>query len=130
VPWRTFRTPFTTGSVNFSDRAVCVTATGYIDPGCETEHIVPGTQLELPLWLAQSLHSRNRRIASVELPKHYRGAQREILNADAAVVDLRRLSPYYYGIGTRLLAFDHLESSDVARSLLQVRYVNDVRLKP
>jgi len=94
--------------------------TGYIDPGCETEHILPGTQLELPLWMARALHSRNRRIASIDLPKHYRAAYREILIADAAVVDLRRLNPYYYGIGTRLMAFDHVESTDVARSLLQV----------
>ena len=94
---------------------------GYVDPGCETEHIMTGTQLELPLWMARALHSRNRRIVSVELPKHYRAAHREILNADAAVVDLRRLSPYYYGLGTRLLDFDHTESRDVSRSLLQVR---------
>lgn len=74
--------------------------------------------------MARSLQGRSRRIASVELPRHYRAAQREILNADASVVDLRRLSPYYYGIGTRLLAFEHQESHDVAISLLQAGFLS------
>ena len=70
--------------------------------------------------MAQSLNSRSRQIASVELPKHFRGPQREVLSADAAVVNLRRLSNYYYSVGTRLLSFEHTESDDVAKSLLQV----------
>ena len=94
---------------------------GYLDPSSDSDHIQQGTQLELPLWLAQSLQSRSRRIGSIELPRHYRTAQREVLNADAAVVNLRRLSTYYYSVGTKLLSFEHAESDDVARSLLQVK---------
>ena len=91
-----------------------------MDPSSESEHLQPGTKLELHLWLARVLNGRNRRIATVELPRQYRAVQREILCADANVVDLRRFSPYYYGFGMRLLSFDHIESSDVAKAVLVV----------
>ena len=45
---------------------------------------------------------------------------REILSADANVVDLHKLGPYYYSFGTQLLHFQHPQSLDIAKSLLQV----------
>ena len=45
---------------------------------------------------------------------------REILNADANVVDLNKLGPFFYEFGTYLLHFEHPESLDIAKSLLQV----------
>ena len=56
-----------------------------------------------------------------ELPKPYRKGYREILSAEATVVDLHKLGPYYYTLGTKLSQFDHVESPDIAESLLKVR---------
>ena len=97
-----------------------VFAIGYLCPGSESEHIQPGSRLELPLWMACSLCSRRRHIATVEVPRPYRSGHRKILDADAAVVDLHKFCPYYYSVGTRLLAFELAESTDIARLLLLV----------
>lgn len=99
------------------------TATGYLCPGSESDHIQPGSRLELPLWMARSLCSRRRRIAAVDVPRPYRLGHRKILDADAAVVDLHKFCPYYYSFGTHLLAFDLAESSDIARSMLLVLFI-------
>ena len=79
--------------------------------------------MELPIWLASSLCSRRRHVVSVELPKSYREPHREILSADATVVDLHKLGPHFYACGTRLIQFDHPESLDIAKTLLQVCWV-------
>ena len=94
--------------------------TGYLCPGNESEHIQPGSRLELPLWMARSLCSRRRQIATVDVPRPYRSGHRKILDADAAVVDLHKFCPYYYSVGTRLLAFQLTEAADIARSMLLV----------
>ena len=59
---------------------------------------------------------------SVELPKVYRESYREIFDADATVVDLHKLGPYFYLFGTRLLHFELPDSADIAKSLLQVNH--------
>jgi len=100
-----------------------VCTTGYLCPGNDSENIQPGSRFELPLWMARSLSSRRRRIATVEVPRPYRSGHRKILDADAAVVDLHKFCPYYYRVGTHLLSFDLTESSDIARSMLLVLFV-------
>ena len=92
---------------------------GYLNPHSTDEHIQVGMKMELPLWLARVLGSRKRSIVKVEFPKQYRESQRDILSADANVVDLYKQGPYFYAMGVKLLAFDHLERSDLARSLLE-----------
>lgn len=92
---------------------------GFLNPNSNDEHLQVGTKLELPLWLARVLCSRRRQIVSVGLPRAYREAQREILSADANVVDLYKLGPYYYSMGVKLLCFEHLERADVSKSLLE-----------
>ena len=82
------------------------------------DDLTAGTKLELPLWMAQAL--RNRRIISVEIPKVYREAYREILNADANEVNLHKMGPYFYHFGLYLLRFSHQESDDICRILNQV----------
>ena len=92
---------------------------GFLNPNSSDEHLQVGTKLELPLWLARVLCSRRRQIVSVGLPKTYREAQRDILSADANVVDLYKLGPYYYSMGVKLLCFEHLERADLSKSLLE-----------
>ncbi len=100
---------------------------GFLDPSTNQEHLEVGTKLELPFWLAKVLCSRKKLIVSVELPKAYREAQRDILSADAKVVDLYRLGPFYYSLGVKLLYFNHLERRDLSKSLLEA-FLNRFRL--
>ncbi|KFV65622.1 DNA replication complex GINS protein PSF3, partial [Dryobates pubescens] len=77
-----------------------------------------GSKLEIPLWLAKGLHDSKRRIISVELPKIYKEAWRTVFSADANVVDLHKMGPYYYGFGSQLLNFDNTENPQIAQKLL------------
>ncbi|XP_011438477.2 DNA replication complex GINS protein PSF3-like [Crassostrea angulata] len=92
---------------------------GYLDSSSESEHLQPGTKLELPFWMARALCSRKRHIVSVDLPKQYKEGYREIFSADPTMVDLHKLGPYFYNYGSQLLQFELPETPDVAKSLLQ-----------
>lgn len=90
---------------------------GFLDPSSGNPDLAQGTKLELPLWMAQAL--QNRRIISVEIPKVYREAYREILNASANEVNLHKMGPYFYHFGLYLLRFYHQDSDDICRVLNQ-----------
>ncbi|XP_068722499.1 DNA replication complex GINS protein PSF3-like [Montipora capricornis] len=90
---------------------------GFLDPSSEGNDLQSGTKLELPFWLAKELCNRRRKIVSVEIPRAYKDGYREIFKADASVVDLHRLGPYFYEYGTKLLHFDFEENSQMASSL-------------
>ena len=92
---------------------------GFLDISSTEEHIKQGTKMEIPCWLAFEL-CRRRHIASVELPKIYNESYREIYKADALVLDLHKLGPFFYRFGMKLLHFQHDDSGLVARSILQV----------
>ncbi len=76
--------------------------------------------MELPLWLSKGLYERKRRVLSVELPKVYREGWRTVFNADPNVVDLHKMGPYYYGLGSQMLHFDSPENPEIGQTLLQV----------
>ncbi|KAL4234647.1 DNA replication complex GINS protein PSF3 [Mactra antiquata] len=92
---------------------------GYLDSSSIYDDLLPGSKMELPYWMARSLCSRKRHMVSVELPKNYRESYREILTADATVVDLHKLGPYYYSFGTHLLKYELPDSPDVAKILVK-----------
>ncbi|XP_037539084.1 DNA replication complex GINS protein PSF3 [Nematolebias whitei] len=77
------------------------------------------TKMELPLWLCKGLYERKRKVLSVELPKVYREGWRTVFTADPNVVDLHKMGPYYYGLGSQMLHFDRPENPDIAKALLQ-----------
>ncbi|NXO06022.1 PSF3 protein, partial [Oriolus oriolus] len=80
------------------------------------ESVPEGSKLEIPLWLAKGLHDSKRRIISVELPKIYKEAWRTVFSADANVVDLHKMGPYYYGFGSQLLNFENPENPEIAQT--------------
>ncbi|KAF2984198.1 hypothetical protein EK904_013332 [Melospiza melodia maxima] len=82
-----------------------------------------GSKLEIPLWLAKGLHDSKRRIISVELPKIYKEAWRTVFSADANVVDLHKMGPYYYGFGSQLLNFENPENPEIAQTILQATMI-------
>lgn len=96
-----------------------VSGLGYLDPSSDQNDLAEGTKLELPYWLARALCSRKRRIVSIDLPKPYREGYRDILQADANVVDLHKLGPYYFIFGTHLLNFETADATDIAKSMVQ-----------
>ncbi|KYO27496.1 DNA replication complex GINS protein PSF3 [Alligator mississippiensis] len=85
-----------------------------------------GSKLEIPLWLAKGLYDHKRRILSVELPKTYKEGWRTVFSADANVVDLHKMGPYYYGFGFQLLNFDNPENPEIAQTILQT-FINRFR---
>ncbi len=92
---------------------------GFLNPSSTNEHLEAGLKMELPFWLAKVLGSKKRQIVNVELPRSYKENQRDILSADAKVVDLYKLGPYYYTLGMKILCFEHLERRDLSKSLLE-----------
>lgn len=95
---------------------------GFLDHGAGSDHLEAGTKMELSFWLAKELCSRQRRVISVDLPKVYRETYRQILEADANVVDLNKLGPYFYSFGGKLFGFENAENPRIAESLLMVRW--------
>lgn len=83
-----------------------------------------GTKMELPLWLSKGLYEKKRRVLSVEFPKVYREGWRTVFNADPNVVDLHKMGPYYYGLGSQILHFDSPENPEIGQALLQVSFIH------
>ncbi|XP_075981267.1 DNA replication complex GINS protein Psf3 [Anticarsia gemmatalis] len=79
---------------------------GFLDPSAAEDDLKAGTNVEIPLWLAESLYSRRPPLVSVELPKIYKDSYREILNADACTVDMHKLSQYFYELGCYIAKHD------------------------
>ncbi|KAI5633567.1 GINS complex protein domain-containing protein [Phthorimaea operculella] len=72
---------------------------GFLDPSCTEDDLKAGTGVEIPLWLAESLSSRRPPLVGVDLPRIYKEAYREILDADACTVDLHKLGQHFYELG-------------------------------
>ncbi|XP_056137821.1 DNA replication complex GINS protein PSF3 [Lampris incognitus] len=92
---------------------------GFLEKSHDSRDIPEGTKMELPLWLAKGLYERKRKVVSVDIPKVYREGWRTVFNADPTVVDLHKMGPYYYGLGSQLLHFDSPDNPDIAQALLQ-----------
>ncbi|XP_061532655.1 DNA replication complex GINS protein PSF3 [Phycodurus eques] len=92
---------------------------GFLEKSSDSPDIPMGTKMEFPLWLSKGLYEQNKRMLSVELPKVYREGWRTVFNADPNVVDLHKLGPYYYGLGSQILRFDSPENPEIAQTLLQ-----------
>ena len=97
---------------------VSVKSLGFLSPGSNKKNIDIGTKMDLPLWLALSLGHRNKNFIRYDYTKQYKATYREILKADASIVDLHKLCPYFYAFGQQLLSLNHSESTLVANSLL------------
>lgn len=92
---------------------------GFLEKSSDTQDITEGTKMELPLWLTKGLYERKRRVLSVELPKVYKEGWRTVFNADPNVVDLHKMGPYYYGLGSQMLHFESPENPEIGQTLLQ-----------
>ena len=89
---------------------------GFIDPASGHKDIAMGTKLELPLWLAKVLYSRG--LVTIEVPKGYNETYREILGADANVVDLHTLGPNFYQFGKHTIEMKLKGYREISKSLV------------
>ncbi|KAG6602618.1 hypothetical protein SDJN03_07851, partial [Cucurbita argyrosperma subsp. sororia] len=71
-----------------------------IDPSSETDSVESGSKVELPFWLAKELHLRQ--VAVMGLPACFNQRTRLEIQADAAFVDLRSRSQYFYEFGCKI----------------------------
>ncbi|KAG0710297.1 DNA replication complex GINS protein PSF3 [Chionoecetes opilio] len=97
------------------DRAVI--SMGFLDPSARSKDLEKGLKLELPLWMASALGSR-RKIVSCSLPRAFNDRYKDILRADASLVDLHALSPYYYELGRHLLPLVGAEGATLGTHLI------------
>ena len=65
---------------------------GYFDPCTASEHIEIGDKIDIPLWLAKMMSSKN--FCRVDYTRQYKSAHREILAADAEVCNVVE---HFYG---------------------------------
>ncbi|XP_047997380.1 DNA replication complex GINS protein PSF3 [Leguminivora glycinivorella] len=79
---------------------------GFLDPSAAEDDLKAGSNLDVPLWLAEALNSRRPPLLNVDLPKIYKDAYREILNADACTVDMHKLGPHFYELGCYVAKHD------------------------
>ncbi|XP_047118030.1 DNA replication complex GINS protein PSF3 [Schistocerca piceifrons] len=92
---------------------------GFLDQGSESEHINAGTNMELPYWLARALGHQRQKIVSVDIPKVYKEAYREILKADSCVVDLYKFGAYFYEFGIYISLLGHREGPEIREILVK-----------
>lgn len=91
---------------------------GYLDSSSHDANLKAGAKLDLPYWLVKAIHNEKFKFVSITLPKPYNKFHSEILEADACVVDLRKMGPHYYDFGILLVnLFDIDQGLNIARTL-------------
>jgi len=106
------------------ERVSCVVETplrglGFLDSSYDAQDLAQGTKMDLPFWIVKDLAGR-RKVVTPELPKPYREGYRQILQADASVVDLNKLGPYYYDLGRKLCDLEVMrERDEIQRALIE-----------
>lgn len=86
---------------------------GFLDPSNERPHLQQGARVELPLYMAKALKTRN--IIEMELPKHYEHKMRDNIAASALNINLKEFSPYYFEVGMELA--QHLDDADLQNTV-------------
>ncbi|XP_075215508.1 DNA replication complex GINS protein Psf3 [Lycorma delicatula] len=96
-----------------------VPETGCLDPSSENGEILKNSKVEIPFWLAKVLANSEFSVVQVEVPKIYKDVCRDILNADASVVDLYKMSKFFYTFGKLISDIDRRESKELQSLLIQ-----------
>lgn len=89
---------------------------GFIDSAAECKDIPVGTKMELPLWMAKVL--RSRKCLTMDVPRAYNETYREILDADASMVDLHKQGPHFYTFGKNLVKMGVKDRVAIADSMV------------
>lgn len=73
------------------------------------------------MWLVQHLGRGRQPVVSVDLPRTYKEAYREILKADPKAVNLYKFGVHFYELGSYVKEFDN--KKDVAEILIHVSHL-------
>ena len=75
---------------------------GFLDPSSSRNGtLIKGTKMEVPLWMAKTLKSKNR--ATVSMPPSFTDKKHNIVLADPDAVNLHQMGPNYYESGRHLM---------------------------
>ena len=84
--------------------------------------LLPGTKLDIPLWLAKRLSRTNDEKFIIIIPVIYRENFQKTLSADPTVINLREKTPYYYEIAMKLIPLIHDETlGDILSIVMSTR---------
>lgn len=83
----------------------------FLSPG-NSQDATQGAVTLLPFWMAKTLYTYS--MIDIELPRAYNANFREILSADADVVDLHRAGPHYYRFGQLLMGLKREKGNNLA----------------
>eukprot|EP01039_Chlorochromonas_danica_P003972 gene3973-4346_t len=73
---------------------------GFLDPNNDSSTLPAGARVELPLWMARTL--TEKRMVTMELPKHFDRKMRDNIAAGALSLNLKEYSNYYYEVGMQI----------------------------
>ncbi|XP_023349041.1 DNA replication complex GINS protein PSF3 [Eurytemora carolleeae] len=100
---------------------------GFLDPGSDDKHLAQGSKLEIPYWIVDGMRAGKLKYLNMYLPRSYKEIYREILLADANVVDLHKLGPYFYEFGLYLIKHSVEEGDligETISSTFRTRFLN------
>lgn len=83
----------------------------FLSPG-NNQEATEASELMLPFWMARTLYTYS--MIDIDLPKPYSSNFREILSADADVVNLHKAGPHYYRFGKLLLELRREKGNNLA----------------
>jgi hypothetical protein len=92
---------------------------GFLDPSSLVNGVLPEfTKLELPLWLARPLQSKN--LIKTFTPAFLSRKSQNLVEAQAREMDLRALSAYYYEVGQMTFSMNPSVEAKSIDSLLTI----------
>lgn len=101
---------------------------GFLDPGSESEDLLPGTKVQLPLWYIKELKLNNPYF-NIQMPPIYKSVHKAVCEAETTHIELGKLNNYFYEYGRYLTPYDtsHIVGTIVFETLRQrVRYLLDI----
>jgi GINS complex subunit 3 len=78
----------------------------------DEDDVQQGKKVVLPFWMAKTLYTIS--MIDISVPKHYDSKFRDIMKAEADVVDLHRAGPYFYHLGRLLMDLKREKGNDLA----------------
>lgn len=99
-----------------------------MDSSSTDSNLKAGTKLDLPYWLVKSIYNDKFKFVNVESTKSYKKPFHDILDADAAVVDLRKAGPHYYNFGMLLVNLLDIDTAQsIAKALISVIFFSSLQ---
>lgn len=93
-----------------------------LDPGADSDDIINGTQLDLPLWMIREVAKRH--MVDLHLPGFFGHLMERRLRAGAAVEDLAGRCPHFYDVAQEMATLLPGVSNlpQLAASTFRIRY--------